>query len=184
MKLIRASIVLGPLLAATALLAACETTAPLAPPPPPPPPPPPIATGAPVFRTADFAWATSPGAGRIEGRLVVGRGQFTCSGGSVILMPETPWVRARMQQLYGATTGAVLPAAEVRARTPKAPDALNPYVRSTACDAQSRFGFAGLANGAWYIITVAKAIVPGRGEETAIMRRVTIVDGRPVSLEL
>ena len=36
------------------------------------------------------------------------------------------------------------------------------FVKRTVCDQNSRFSFSGLANGAWYVITVAKPVgAPG-----------------------
>ena len=157
------------------LLAGCETPLPLASAPPPPPPPPqqvsPTAAPAP-FRAADFAWASQPGQDRISGHLAFGRGAYTCANASVVLMPETAWFRQRMQTLYGATSGAALPVAEVRARTPATSEPYSAYARTATCDPQSRFVFQNLPNGAWYIITVAHPANGAKDQDMAIMRRV------------
>ena len=176
---------LAAVLISTGLLAACSTPMPLvAPAAPPPPPPPPRAETAPApFRALDFAWSTSPGQDRIAGHLAFGRGAYSCDNAGVVLTPETPWVRQRMQSLYGAITGAALPAADVRARTPAASENYSNFVRSTTCDAQSRFTFQGLPNGAWYLITVAHSVATPKGEDMAIMRRVETYDGA-VQVEL
>src|SRR6185312_5593616 len=75
--------------------------------------PPPAAGGTAAFRAADFAWSQAPGKGGIDGQLTYGQsGQaFTCANASVILTPETPWVRARMMVLYNSDKSAALPAA-------------------------------------------------------------------------
>jgi len=44
--------------------------------------------------------------------------------------------------------------------------------------------FSGLANGAWFVITVAKPVAPGKGPDIAIMRRVEIRGGKPVGVDL
>jgi hypothetical protein len=168
------------------LLAACMTPLPLesALPPPPPPPqqaPPPAAPA--PFRAADFAWAAQAGQDRISGHLAFGRGTYTCANASVVLMPETAWFRQRMQVLYGATTGAALPVAQVRARTPATSENYSAYARTVTCDPQSRFVFQGLPNGAWYIITVAHPANGTQGEDMAIMRRVETFSGA-VAVEL
>jgi hypothetical protein len=162
-----------------ALLSACETPLPLAEALPPPPPPPPVQTtpAAAPFRASDFGWSTSPGQDRINGHLAYGRGTYSCAGASVVLMPETPWFRQRMLTLYRATSGAALPAAEVRARTPATTENYSAFSRGANCDAQSRFTFQGLPNGAWYIITVAHSVATPKGEDMAIMRRVETYDG-------
>ena len=169
--------------AALLLVAACAPT--LGPPPPPPP-----GTGGPasagVFRAEDFSWSAVPGPGRVDGRLTYKAGQtrYSCSGAGVVLTPETPWTRRRMSILYTSADRAALPADEVRARTPSAPSGdYSAFVKRTVCDANSAFSFSGLANGAWYVITVAKP-VGGAGPDIAVMRRVEVRGGRAVKVEL
>ena len=168
--------------AAAALLSACAPT--LGPPPPPPfreaPP------SASVFRPGDFSWSAVPGKGRIQGRLAYQTGgvRYSCQGMSVILTPETLWTRRRMTILYKSPERAALPADEVRARTPSAPnDDYSAFVRRTVCDASSRFAFSGLPDGSWFVITVAKP-VGASGETMAIMRRVTTRGGRTTIADL
>jgi hypothetical protein len=155
-----------------------------------PPPPPPGAGGPPSateFRPADFSWSAVPGPGRVDGRLVYRAGptRYTCSGQGVVLTPETLWSRRRMTILYNSPDRAALPATEVRARTPSAPGGdYSAFVKRTVCDANNHFSFSGLANGAWYVITVAKPVPAGAGPDIAVMRRVEIRRGRPVNVEL
>jgi hypothetical protein len=152
-----------------------------------PRPPPPGPMGPVTFDARQFAWSQAPGANTIAGRLTYRQGPapFTCAGSSVVLTPETPWSRRRMAVLYGSTERAVLPADEVRARTPGAPagDA-GPYVKRTTCDEMGRFTFSGLPDGAWYVITVAKPQGQPDADSTALMRRVVTRAGRTVALTL
>lgn len=167
-------------LAAAAVLAGCAPT--LGPPPPGAHGPP----GASTFKASDFAWSTEPGRGGITGQLGYRRGptRFTCAGATVILTPETPWTKRRMQILYGSTEQAAEPAEAVRARTPKAPDGdYSAFVRRTTCDAASRFFFSKLPDGAWYAITIAKP-VGGQGSSVALMKRVVTKAGRPTPATL
>ncbi len=173
-----------PLILAAVTLAACATT----PPPPPPPPPPPVAEppSPAVFRAQDFAWSTVSGANRIDGSLVFrpGGARYTCAGSSVVLTPETLWSRRRITILYGSPTAAAVPRSTVVARQPAAPNAdYSQFVRTQVCDANDRFSFSGLPDGAWFLITVAKP-ASGTGEQVAIMRRVETRGGRPVSAVL
>ena len=179
------------LLLATAcllLLSACETLGPSLGPPPPPPPPrgaggPPSAE---VFRAQDFSWSAVPGRGRIDGHLSFrnSSARYVCSGAAVILTPETLWTRRRMTILYNSPNASALPVSEVRARTPSAPNGdYTAFVRRTTCDAGERFSFQGLANGAWFVILVAKP-AGGGGPDMAIMRRVEVRGGRAVGVEL
>lgn len=143
--------------------------------------------GPPAFRPADFAWSQVQGRNRIDGRLVFRQGQtrFTCSGAGVVLTPETPWTRRRMTILYTSGEAAALPADEVRARTPSAPNAdYSAFVRTTTCDAANRFSFQGLPDGAWFVIAVARPAGAVRGPSMAIMRRIQTRGGRTIALDL
>lgn len=178
---------LSALVSGLALVSACAPT--LGPPPPggyrpPPPPPPPSAT---QFRAEDFGWSARPGQGRIDGRLVYRQGRlaYSCSGTSVILTPETMWSRRRMTILYNSPDRAALPASEVRARTPSAPSGdYSAFVKRATCDSANRFSFAGLPNGAWFVIAIAKPQGGAAGSDIAVMRRVEIRGGRPVGVDL
>ncbi|MDB5464659.1 MAG: putative lipoprotein, partial [Phenylobacterium sp.] len=128
-----------------------------------------------AFRAADFTWSQAAGKGGIDGQLAYSQaGQaFTCANSAVVLTPETPWVKRRMMILYNSEQSAALPAAEVRGRTPpERSQDYSAFVRRTTCDAQNHFAFAGLPDGAWFVITVAKPVAPGAaGRDVAIMRR-------------
>lgn len=183
----------APLIASLGLaagLAACTPS--LGPPPPGGPPPrptptrPPPMVGGAEFSASDFAWSQRPGQNVIAGRVTYRQGsvRFTCAGATVVLTPETRWSTRRMAALYGSTERAALPADEVRARTPNAPPGdAGPFVKRTTCDDADQFAFGGLADGAWYAITVARPAV-GKGETVALMRRVVVRGGRLVNVAL
>lgn len=160
-------------------LAACETTGG-------PPAPPPTAKASPtVFRTDDFSWSAVPGKGKIDGRMGYQRSdqRYTCAGAAVILTPETPWTKRRMNILYKSSTYAALPIEEVRARTPSEPDAdYSAFIRRAICTSADTFSFTKLPEGAWYAITIAKP-VGGKGS-LAIMRRVETKGSKTVALIL
>lgn len=149
---------------------------------------PPAAGGA-AFRTTDFVWAKAAGSGRIDGQLTyAAQGvAYTCANSNVVLTPETPWVRQRMAILYKSASRAVLPADEVRARTPpeRNQDYSN-FVRRTTCDAAGHFAFSGLPEGSWFVITVARPRTAGapNAREVAIMRRVVVRGAGAVKVEL
>lgn len=141
------------------------------------------------FRPGDFAWSQTPGKGGIEGQLTYGQsGQpFSCATSAVVLTPETPWVKRRMMILYNSDQSSILPAAEVRARTPPGSSQdYSAYVRRTTCDATGRFSFSGLPDGSWFVITVAKPIAAGGppGRDVAIMRRVTLKNGQMAKVKM
>ncbi|RAK51692.1 hypothetical protein [Phenylobacterium soli] len=166
------------LIAALALTSAVAACAPSLGPPPPGYVPPP-APGEPGFRASEFGWSQAPGTSAISGRLTYTRGQnhYSCQGASVILTPETPWSKRRMEVLYLSSERAALPAEEVRARTAEAPPGdSSPFIKRTVCDAQERFSFTHLPAGAWYVITIAKPVKGG--ESLALMRRVVTKGGK------
>jgi hypothetical protein len=165
-------------IALSAALAACTPTL------GPPPPGGPAASS--TFRAEDFAWSTENGRGGISGQVTFrdGKTRFACAHATVILTPETPWTRHRMQVLYHSTESAAEPADEVRARTPSAPAGdYSAFVRRTTCDAANRFSFTGLPDGAWFAITIAKP-ASGEGPGVALMKRVVTQSGRVTPLTL
>ncbi len=145
------------------------------------PAPQPVADANAAFRTADFGWSKAVGKGRIEGQLTysaAGKG-FICGDTSVVLTPETPWVRRRMMILYNSNDYSALPADEVRGRTPpERSQDYSAFVRRTKCDAGNHFVFTDLPDGAWFVITVAHPSVPGASRDIAIMRRVIVRNGQ------
>jgi hypothetical protein len=146
-------------------LAACATE-PLPPPGPPPGPPP--------FRAGDFAWSTETGSATIRGQVdyAPGRARYGCAGQPVILTPDTPFSRWRIEQLYGSTQRAAVPVAVVRGRQAgKASDDYSSYVRRATCDSNNRFSFTGLPPGGWFIIVAVQPAASG-AEPVALMRRV------------
>jgi hypothetical protein len=160
---------------AASALAACETGG-MSPPGPPTPPPgpqaPPSTNG---FRESDFDWSRGAGGGAIVGVVTYGgAGKYTC--GDVVLLPETTWSENRTLALYGSDTQADVAVEEVRNHTPKdAADqaqaaAYARYARHAQCNANNHFSFAGLPNGAWYIVTVATP--KAGGPKIAVMQRV------------
>jgi len=164
-----------PLIAAVILggaLAACETVpmnGGFGPGPRPGP-----ATG--VFSADDFAWSTRSGSASIDGRIDYRRNgrAFDCTG-SVGLTPDTPYTRARIRTLYGATDRAAVPEAIVRARTVADPSAdYRSFVRSTTCE-NGRFTFTGLPDGGWFIIVPVSA---GGDDRVVLMRQVHTRSGR------
>jgi hypothetical protein len=163
------------LVLAAAALAGCAPT--LGPPPPPPP-------GMAEFSADDFSWSAVPGPNSIVGRLASRPTAYTCHGASVLLTPETPWSRRRMIALYGSDERSALPADEVRARTPSAPAGdYSAFIRRATCEGD-RFSFAGLPDGAWYVITLAKPRTAGAGPNLALMRRVFTRGGRIAQTDL
>jgi len=169
-------------LLALPLLAACEPMY---------GPPPPNRITTPTedtsFRAGDFAWSKTVGRNSLVGVVGnrAGATRYTCSGATVVLTPETPWSRKRMEVLYLSSQRAALPVDEVRPRSAKAPPGdSDPFVKRAICDDASRFSFAGLADGAWFVVTIAKPAAGQTGPTLALMRRVVTSGGRTVTFDL
>ena len=152
---------------------------------PPAPPPPPPADDA--FRASDFAWSQAPGKNTLSGVLAHPPGpvRYTCAGLTVVATPETPWSRKRMLVLYRSDQHASLTAEDVRSRQNLAPPGdSDPFVKRAKCDATDHFVFAGLPDGAWYLVTLAKPVAGQTGPSLAVMRRVTTKGGKVTPFEL
>ncbi len=172
-----------------ALLGALAACAPSLGPPPPgrmtEAPPPVLDDGA--FCAGDFAWSQAPGKNTLSGTLSHAPGpvRYTCNGLTVVATPETPWSRRRMLALYKSDQRAALPADDVRSRQNLAPPGdSDPYVKRAKCDATDHFVFPGLADGAWYLVTLAKPAAGQTGPNLAMMRRVVTKGGKVITFEL
>jgi hypothetical protein len=145
----------------------------------PPPPPPPVEHGPPpgqAFDSRQFAWSTKPGTAQIKGVVAYGQG-YSCSGGKVVLTPDAPYSRRRIQNLYGSIEHAAAPVSQVRARQKaKAGEDYSQFVRTAECGADNRFSFRDLPAGSWFII-VAASPEGGEGEPVALLRRVVVKKG-------
>jgi hypothetical protein len=147
-------------------------------PPLPPPPPPPVERPAPGpgFDRQQFAWSTKPGTAAIKGVAAYGPG-YSCAGGKVVLTPDAPYSRRRIQNLYGAIERAAEPVSAVRARQKaRAGEDYSAFVRTADCGADNRFSFKGLPAGSWFVI-VAVSPDGDRGEPMALLRRVVVKKG-------
>lgn len=140
-----------------------------------------------AFRASDFAWSTVAGQGSIDGQIAYKAGgqAYGCTASGVILTPETAWVRTRMHILYNSVDHTALPADEVRRRTPpERSQDYSAFIKRTKCGAAGEFSFQGLADGAWYVITLARPANGAAGVEMALMRRVVVRGGKPVKVRL
>ena len=154
---------------------------------PAPPNAPPAVIGSANFSAAEFQWSQRSGGNIIAGRVAYKQGviRYTCAGSAVVLTPETAWSSRRMAALYGSTDRAALPSDEVRARTPRAPPGdAGPYVKRTTCDDADQFAFGGLPDGAWYAITVVRAVGDPKAPNVALMKRVVVRGGKMIPVAL
>ena len=139
------------------------------------------------FRTADLAWSQASGTGSIIGQVTrkeAGK-QFSCVDQGVVLLPDSPWVRRRMEILYLSSDTATLPAADVRARTPPERNTdFDAFVKRASCEPTGRFTFTNLPDGTWYAISVVRSAPGVAAGEMAVMRRVVIRNGNTARVNL
>lgn len=152
----------------------------------PAPPPPPTRE---ELLAAEFAWSTHPGANGLLGKVSYrSNGEsWTCAGQSVALAPETRTSARHMQELYGSAQAAVESIAVVRARSAASRDPdFGRWVRTSVCDAKSGFGFAGLPDGGYFVITRIHPRKHGGSDqaELALMQRVELRGGAVRSVVL
>lgn len=182
----RRSIPLSAAALAGVILAACASTPPappraVAPPPPPPPPPTPA---------EEFAWSTVRGNNTLTGIMAYrpnpATETWTCAGQAVALMPETSYSRGRIIALYGSADRALQTVAQVRARSAANPGAdYGQFVRSIACDPADNFTFAGLPDGAFFVIARVRQTRPANtGAEMVVMQRVELRGGQAIRVVL
>ena len=156
--------------------------------------PPPTASPAAVIAAdplAAFAWAAAPGANSLRGVVAYHprkSEKWSCSEQSVALMPEAPASRARVAALYGSTSFAVRPVAEVREKSKTAGDVnFSAFVKQATCDADGRFSFDHLADGNYFVIARAKQIQPrvsNADDGVAIVQRITLVGGKAIDIRV
>jgi hypothetical protein len=110
----------------------------------------------------------------------------TCAGQSVALMRETVPFRRRIVALYGSSEHALLPVAEVQARSAKlGPSTENPLVESTQCAPDGGFTFHNLQPGSYFIIARThqnRAAPPA--DQYVVMLRIVLNPGEYRDLHL
>jgi hypothetical protein len=169
-----------------ALVAACETMPPAPPPPraatrpPSPPPPPPTPED-------EFAWSTVRGNNTLIANVFYRPAvneQWSCAG-AVALMPETSYSRGRIITLYGSADRAILPVAQVRARSAANPGAdYSQFVKTANCDAQDTFTLQNLPDGAYFAIVRVRQVRPATNNEMVIMQRVAVRGGQTLRVNV
>jgi hypothetical protein len=105
----------------------------------------------------------------------------------VALMHETPTFRRRIVALYGSSEHALLPVAEVQARSAKlGVNNENPLVESVQCAPDGGFAFHNLQPGSYFIIARARQTrgAAASPDPYVVMMRVVLNEGeyRDVSL--
>lgn len=99
---------------------------------------------------------------------------MTCAGEEVHLVSWTRYSAERFGKIYGTVVRPAIAVATVEAAEPGYLD----LVRSTRCDADGRFAFNGLADGAYFVQTVVSWETVSSGSQGgAVMAPVSVADG-------
>lgn len=137
-----------------------------------------------TFDPESFAWAAQQGGSSVSGAAMLrtrGGDVKTCAGLGVMLVPQAPYSRERIERIYGlgASGFRAWDAPVVFAATDPRYEALP---RKTVCGPDGRFAFRGLPPGVFYIIATVtwetaspSGMLPQGG---SLMQRVTLAEGQ------
>lgn len=108
------------------------------------------------FDPASVMWALPKGRSSVEGEAFLktrGGDVKTCAGNQVLLVPDSPYARARMKLLFGSEEGGLLGSHRSFAQlAAEDPDFARARFKTT-CTSTGRFKFGALTAGRYYLIT-------------------------------
>lgn len=113
-----------------------------------------------------------------------GGGVVTCAGADVRLTPVTAYAQERIRYLYGMGDEGMRPAYSQAVVFEPEPEGYYRNTRTTRCDAQGSFVFERVKAGEYYITTLVTWVVANTPQGGALMRRVTVRDGEPMTVLL
>jgi hypothetical protein len=126
------------------------------------------------------AFVKAQGKGTITGQAFLRRNDGIVvygAGSDVILVPKTAYSDERFAQIYGSGKVSMF------GRTFKNDDpTYYEFSRKTVADGEGRFVFDGVADGQYYLTTNVVWMVQYAQQGGALMERVTIKDGQPVTV--
>lgn len=140
------------------------------------------------FNAGDVSWSLGAGTAVVEGRAVLpraGEAPRTCAGGEAQLFPASTYAAEMMRIVFGSDVRGFAPLASAHYPNNIAAD-FKSTVRRIGCDATGSFRFDGVPAGTWYVFSnvisrPAGAAAPQGG---ALMQRITVAEGAPVSVLL
>jgi len=153
-----------------------------------PSPPPPMVT---AFDPAEMEWAKAPGPNRIRGDGFLrtrGGDVKTCAGLDVWLVPVSNYTAEWASRNYDGQNGGYKPKLMSLNPYPSLSQAATQYVLAKKCDAQGRFAFESLADGAYYVVATVTWEAPSQyGLETQggeLAQRVDVAGGETKTITL
>ena len=135
---------------------------------------------------SEVDWARGTGTNSVSGTAVMKAAgtSHTCAGQSAILIPDTPYARARMTAIFGNATKGTRAASLGPAKFERDDPLYVSTLRTTRCDASGSFSFPRVPDGVWYVTTTVKWQGAAQVEGGSMMQRVDVRGGRLVKVSL
>lgn len=142
------------------------------------------------FYSAAAERALQPGNNTISGSALItqrGGGIVTCAGREVDLLPANPYSTERMLAIYDSSEKGFksIAAGSQKIEFTETDPAYASNKRTTVCDAQGKFKFAKVTDGAYYLTTgIAWQINQYLTDGGILMRRVIVSGGEEIEVVL
>jgi hypothetical protein len=135
---------------------------------------------------SEVDWARKSGTNSVTGVALLKQGgsSHTCAGQSAVLIPDTPYARARMTAIFGNTTKGMRATSLGPAKFERDDPLYVSTLRTTPCDASGTFAFQRVPDGVWYVTTSVKWQGASQVEGGSMMQRVDVRGGRLVKVML
>ena len=138
-----------------------------------------------AFDPGEATYIHLDGANSVRGQAFLrqsGGGVVTCAGAKVHLFPRTTYGDERVEKLYG-TRASIEATQRIIGVVIEDPDPRwVGHMRQTICDAEGRFMFTGVADGAYYVETEVRWSVGYRPQGGPVIAPVTVDGGEAVDL--
>jgi hypothetical protein len=137
----------------------------------------PVAARPSLFNPNHAHYILEHGSNIIEGQASVryeDGGLASCAGDSATLVPDTAYTRARLNRLYGGRRDfAPISTAPRLSRDPQ----YETYVRHAPCDAEGKFRFDQVADGAYVVVAALRQPGEKRAEGVSVRQAVSVHGG-------
>ena len=134
-----------------------------------------------LFDPVEAEYINQPGDNSIEGQAFLrqsGGGVVTCAGRDVRLIPQTPYARERIRNIYGTILGPARGRQEVDTADPRYWE----MSRQTTCDAQGNFRFTNVPDGEYFVISRVQWMVSRVPQGSPVMIAVAVSSGETANV--
>lgn len=140
-----------------------------------------------TFSLSEVEAQLKPGPNTVAGSAFVrqvGGGVVTCAGGSVYLMPITPYAREWAQHIYASQVEGYRPTQGRGIEFTNLSQQFAESIKTTTCNAQGFFEFSEVADGSYYAFTKVNWRVGGEIQGGSIMKSVAVRGGQKLNIVL